>query len=150
MSTAGRRSTRCAGTGRAMGERGDIILEGLARTVGGLLLLALVAFEVGAVVVNTIQLDDAARRAARQAATALEARGSVSAAEVAADDVAAELDRTHLAEVTVDQAEVAVTLTRPAPVVIAGRLGPVAELTVASATASAPVTPRDRARLDSP
>lgn len=121
-----------------MAERGDIILEGLARTVGGLLLLALVAFEVGAVVVNSVQLDDAARRAAQEAAGALEARGTLAAAEVAADDVAAELDGCHVAEVALEEGGVAVTLTRPAPLLVAGRIGPIAERTVGSATARAP------------
>ncbi len=124
-----------------MGERGDIILEGLARTVGGLLLLALVAFEVGAVLVNTVQLDDAARRAARDAASALEARGSLAAAEVAADDVAADLDGCRVDEVAFAEGGVTVTLTRPAPLVLAGRIGPIAERTVGSATAQAPADP---------
>lgn len=137
MAGAARRRLRPT-TGQAMGERGDIILEGLARTVGGLLLLALVAFEVGAVVVNAVQLDDAARRAARQAAGALETRGSLAAAEVAADDVAAELDGCHVADVALEEDGVAVTLTRPAPLLLAGRVGPIAERTVASATARAP------------
>ncbi|MFO8075947.1 MAG: hypothetical protein ACQETV_00445 [Actinomycetota bacterium] len=121
-----------------MGERGDIILEGLARTVGGLLLVALLAFEVGAVVVNAVQLDDAARRAARDAASALETRGSLAAAEVAADDVATDLDDCHVVEVALEEDGVAVTLTRPAPLMLAGRVGPIAEHTVGSATARAP------------
>ena len=49
-------------------ERGDVILSGLLNTVLFLLLTALILYEVGAVVVNAIQLDDVANDASRVAA----------------------------------------------------------------------------------
>lgn len=57
-------------------DRGDVILSGMLNTVLFLLVTALVVYEIGAVVVNAIQLDDVANDASRVAAQAAGAGAS--------------------------------------------------------------------------
>ena len=58
---------------RWRGDHGDVIISGLVRTTLFLVVLAALLYEVGAFAVNAVQLDeiadDAARRAAREAAS---------------------------------------------------------------------------------
>ena len=120
-----------------MGERGDIILDGLLRTIAGLLLIALVAFEVGAVVVNEVQLDGAAQRAAREGARALDGPASVEAVEAAADRAAAATNGAVVRDVVIDDDRVAVTVSREAPVLVADRIPPLRDRLLGTATARA-------------
>ena len=120
-----------------MGERGDIILDGLLRTIAGLLLIALVAFEVGAVVVNEVQLDGAAQRAAREGARVLEGPASVGAVEAAADHAAAALKGAEVTSVDIDDDRVTVTVARPAPVLVVDRVPALRERLLGTASARA-------------
>lgn len=120
-----------------MGERGDIILDGLLRTVAGLLFIALLLFEVGAVVVNEVQLDGAAQRAAREGARALDGPGSVELVELAADHAASTLNGASVTDVIIDDDRVGVTVTRPAPVLLADRIPPLSDRLVGHASATA-------------
>lgn len=64
-------------------DSGDIILSGLFRTALFLVLFAVLIHEVGVVMVNTFQLDDAAGTAARAAASSANAGAGELAVEQA-------------------------------------------------------------------
>lgn len=110
-----------------MHERGDIILDGLLRIVAGLVLTALLVFEVGAVVVNRVQLDGAAQEAARAGARAWDAGGSQARAEAAVHEAASKLPGAVVREWSVEPEAVKVTVSRQAPVLLIDRLEPIAE-----------------------
>lgn len=73
---------------RLRAQDGDMIVSWLLRLVLGLSALALVLFEVGAVVFAHLDVDDAAREVARAGTVAYGASGSLAAAEVEATDAA--------------------------------------------------------------
>lgn len=62
-------------------ERGDVIIGGLVRTTLFLVLLAVLVYEVGAVAVNRVQMDEIADDAAREGARAAAAGGAHSDVE---------------------------------------------------------------------
>lgn len=73
---------------RLRAQDGDMIVSWLLRLVIGVSALALVLFEIGAVVYAHLDADDAAREVARAGAVAYGASGSLVAAEVEAADAA--------------------------------------------------------------
>lgn len=120
------------------GERGDVILSGLFRLVAGLLALGIVLFDSGAVVVNRLQLDEAARNAARAGAATWAEEGSARAAEAAVRAHVLDRVQVDVGEVGFSAGHVVVTVSRPAPVLLLDRLGPIASWAEASATSSWP------------
>lgn len=118
-------------------ERGDVVLSGLLRTVLALLVVGLVLFEIGAVLVNRVQLDEAARVAAQAGAQGLAERGSQRVAEAAVQARLGEERDVALDAVVVDAPRVTVTVSRPAPVLLLDRMGPLARYAVGRATVSA-------------
>lgn len=118
-------------------ERGDVILGGLARTAIGLLLFALVVYEVGAVAVNSLQLDSIGQDAARAAATAWSEEHRRSAAEGAAAATLAGHAGVSLDEVLVGDGRVSVTLSRPAQVLVSHRIAALRRFLVATVTKQA-------------
>ena len=120
-----------------MNERGDIILDGLLRTIIGLLVFALIVFEIGAVVVNIVQVDGAAQQAARAAATEIDAGQSEHRVELAAEEAAATIEGGVVHDIDVGRDEVRVTVGRAAPVLVVDRIPPLRDRLVATTTATA-------------
>lgn len=120
-----------------MSERGDIILGGLLKTVAGVLLGALMAFEIGAVVVNHVQLDDRARGAARAAAVAWHEIGREEAVQTAAFAEASTLQGASVIGIDIGDRSATVTVRRAAPVLVTDRIWFLRDHLVADATASA-------------
>lgn len=123
-------------------ERGDIILAGLGKTLAALLLLGTVLFDGGAIAVNRVQLDDAARSAARSGAVTWAAQRSTPGAEQAVLATLSSQSGMTLESLTVTDGRVEVTVSRRATVLILDRLGPLARHAHGSATsASGPAGP---------
>lgn len=123
-------------------ERGDIILAGLGRMLAGLLVLGTLLFDGGAIAVNRVQLEEAARVAARTGAVTWADQRSTRAVERAVlEDLAGESGMV-LDAVTVANARVQVTVSRPAAVLLLDRLGPLGKYAHASVTSvSEPARP---------
>jgi hypothetical protein len=102
-------------------EAGDIILGWLVRIVAIVAVFALVVFEIVAVVLATIRVDEAAVDIARATSTALEDTGSVSAAEEAAAALAAERE-VQLEVFTEDEAGVVLEVSKDAETLVLHRL----------------------------
>ena len=117
-------------------ERGDIILSGLLRTSALLLAMAIFLFDAGAVVVNRVQLDEAARTAARAGAVAWSEQGSRHAVEAAVNRRLAGERGMALETLAVAGSQIAVTLARPAPVLLLDRIGPLSRHAQGRATSS--------------
>lgn len=115
-------------------ERGDVILSGLGKMLAGLILLGVVLFDGGAVVVNRVQLDEAARSAARVGAVTWSQQGSSRAVERAVLGDLSGQSGMALDAVTVTDARVEVTVSRHAAVLVLDRLGPLARHVQGSAT----------------
>lgn len=124
---------------RAGDERGDIILSGLLRTSALVLAVALSLFDAGAVVVNRVQLDEAARTAARAGAVAWSEQGSRRAVEVAIARRLSGEQGMALEGLDVQSSEVAVTLTRPAPVLLLDHIGPLSRHAQGRATSTSDI-----------
>lgn len=120
-------------------DHGDIILDGLIRTVGGLLIVALLLFEAGAVMVSHVRLDGVAQEAAGAAAHAWDVERSESAVAVAVEEASATLDGAWVRDIAVGREAVSVTLSRSAPVLLVDHIGAVARWLVTDVTARAPV-----------
>ncbi len=123
-----------------MNDQGGVILDGLLRTVGGLLVAALIIFELSAVAINHVRLDATAQEAARIAAQSVNAGHSEAAITTAVQEHIATLDGTLLRDVSVDDDTVAVALSRPAPVLLVDNLDFLAAHLVADRTAEAPTS----------
>lgn len=119
------------------GDRGDIILHGLMRTVAGLLVVGVIVFEVAAVTVNRVQLDDAARTAVSAAAQSWGQSKSTPAASQAALDSLSTQRGIALETFDVGDDILTVTLTRDASVLVLDQIGPLAPYAHASATKTA-------------
>lgn len=95
--------------GIRQGETGGIVTGWLLRIVVFLLALAFVIFEGGAIAINSITAEDAAREVARAAATAYRGSSQIDAAESAG--VAAARERNvRLVEITIDGDSLSVTV----------------------------------------
>ena len=118
---------------RLRGENGDIIAGWLFRLVLWLGALALVVFEIGAVVVASVTADDAAGEVARASADAYRATGSLSQATEVAEEIATarEVELTALDE---DEGALVVEVTREAETILLHRIPPAADLITRSAT----------------
>lgn len=115
-------------------DRGDVLLNGLFHIVLSLALMGIVLFEIGAVAVNFVQVDEIGRDAARAAAAAL--RGGASSGEVQqAAEAGVEMQPgVRVGPVAIDHGTVTVTVSRSAPVLLADRIPPLREHLVAFAT----------------
>jgi hypothetical protein len=105
-----------------MNERGDIIVDGLLRMVAGLLLVGLLCFEVGAVAINQVQLDGKAQDAARVGAEVWDRHRDDELTRHAVEQEAGLLPDARVEAVTIEDPVVAVTVSRPAPVLVADRV----------------------------
>jgi hypothetical protein len=105
------------------GERGDIIVAGLVKTVAALLMLGLVFFEIGAIIVNEFQLDGIGQDTARTAALVLRDQKSPISAQHAAERVVATHEDATLDGFSSDTRSVTVTVSRPARVLLIDRVG---------------------------
>jgi len=113
-----------------------VILSGLLRTVAVLLVGGLVLFDGGAVAINHIQLEETARVAARAGAGALAGEGSHAVREAVVERLEQETGMT-LADLTIERGQVAVTVARPAAVLVLDRVRPLASYAQGSASAAA-------------
>lgn len=108
-------------------ERGDIIVAGLLKLVATLLALGLVLFDIGALIVNQVQLDEAARVAASSGARTWEADRSAEAVEAAVRNRLANQSGVVLEGIAIEDNQVTVHVTRPARVVLVHRIGPLSK-----------------------
>lgn len=108
-------------------DRGDVILGGMLRTVLALLLIGLVAFEIGAVVVNAVQLDGVADDAARAAALAMTSSGRVTVAETAANVIISQQVGVAVDAVEVERHQVRVGVSRAPLFLVLGHVPPIRE-----------------------
>jgi hypothetical protein len=115
-------------------ERGDVLASGLLKLVGFLLGLAFVVFEVVAIAVNYVQLDDIATQAARAGASVGQQERSVAHVERAVLAVLEEHDSARLEELDIDRQSLEVTVGRTARVLVLDRLGPLGDLAENSLT----------------
>ncbi|HVL99998.1 MAG TPA: hypothetical protein VM324_11970 [Egibacteraceae bacterium] len=120
----------------SMAERGDVVVSGLLRLVTGLLVATVVLLDGGAVLVNRVQLDEVARRAAVAGAFAWTGGGSPHVIETAVRQRLPHQTGVTLEAVTVGGARVSVTVSRPAQVLLLGRIGPLSSWAHGRATSS--------------
>lgn len=114
-------------------ERGEIITGWLLRILLTVAVLGLVIYEVLAVVVSTVALDDNAREVARAARDAYRVEQSVDDAT----EVAQEVADLHDADVTAleeDGEDLVITLDQQAPTLLVHRIGPLEDLTRVTVT----------------
>ena len=114
-------------------ERGEIITGWLLRIVLTVAVLGLVVYEVLAVVVSTVALDDNAREVARAARDAYRVEQSLDDAVEAAQEVA----DLHDADVTAleeDGEELVISLGQQAPTLLVHRIGPLEDITRVTVT----------------
>ena len=97
----------------------------MLRTMLFLLAVGLVVYELGAVAVNVVQLDEIADAAARAAAVAAAAGSGVAGAESAVDSALADETGVVVDAVTVEAGTATVTLTREPLFLVADRIEPV-------------------------
>lgn len=99
-----------------------------------LAVLGVVAYEVVAIGLTSLSVDDGSRQVARAAAAAYrDAGGSLDATTTAAAEAARVHDAT-VTEVAVDGEELIVTLERQAPTLLVQRVAPLADLATREAT----------------
>lgn len=123
-------------------ERGDVVLGGLRGTVVALAVIAVVLFEIGAVVVNVFQLDDLGGRAAVAAATAWRDTRTGPAVLAAVEDVVAGQAEVAAVEISADAGTVAVSLRRSPAVMVLDLVPPVRDRLHATVTQQAVLEPR--------
>lgn len=121
---------------RCSTERGDVVLSGLLRLTVGLLALGVVLFDGGALLVNRVQLDEAARVAALSGARAWASHHSSAAVEAAVGQRLATHPGMALEGVAVTGGRVAVTVARPAAVLLLDRVGPLSRVVQGRATST--------------
>lgn len=117
-------------------ERGDVILSGLCKIVVGLLLLTAVLFDSGAVLVNRLQLDEAARQAAHAGATTWASQRSHQAVQQEVLQRLSTQVGMSLDELTVGEGQVEITISRPAAVLFLDRINALARYASGSATST--------------
>jgi hypothetical protein len=114
-------------------EAGDIILSWLVRLVATVAILALVVFEVVAVVLAAVRVDDAAGEVARAVAVAYGSSGSLERANEVAEQVADDRD-VQLDVFEQDGATVVIEVSTDAATVLLHRLPGTENLVTRSAT----------------
>lgn len=117
-------------------DRGDVIVSGVLKLLVGLLLLGLVLYEGGALVVNQVQLDDAARRAAAAGAAAWAYEHSTAAVDGVVQRRMTRHTEMALESVAIEGDTVTVTVTRPAAVMLLDRIGPLSHYAQGRASSS--------------
>ncbi|HWB71739.1 MAG TPA: hypothetical protein VG452_05935 [Egibacteraceae bacterium] len=105
-------------------QRGDVILNWLLKLVVGLTVAGVVLIDAGAIGINALQLQDAADQAVHAAVTSWRADRSSDDARRAVLDSIAEQPAVALLELAVGDGRVTVTVSRPARVLVAHRIGP--------------------------
>jgi hypothetical protein len=111
-------------------ETGGIITGWLLQIVAFLAVVSLLVFEVVAIGVAHVSLDETAREVARVARDAYRDQRSLDAAR-AATERALEGRTAELAGLEVEEDEVVLTLTKPARTLLVHRIGPMADLATA-------------------
>jgi hypothetical protein len=102
--------------------------------------VGLVLYEIVALGVTTVQVDEVAREVARAARDEYLAASSLDRAEAVAGE-AAEMHGATLIAVEIDQDELSVTLEKRANTVLVHRIGPLADRVTPSATRRAGLRP---------
>lgn len=120
------------------GERGDIISRWLLQMLATMAVFALVAYEIIAVGVAAVQVDDIAREVARATRDAYRVEQSLDQAEATADAAARDRDATLVA-VEQDGDRLSVTVERRAATLLVHRLGPLEDRVTPAATRDAAV-----------
>jgi hypothetical protein len=115
------------------GEAGDIISRWLMQMMATMAVFALVAYEVIAVGVTAVRVDDIAREVARAARDAYRVEQSPDRMQAAADDHAQSLGATLVA-LDEDGGELSVTVEKRAPTLVVHRLGPLEDLVTPAST----------------
>lgn len=108
-------------------ERGDIIVAGLLKLVATLLALGLVLFDAGALIVNQVQLDEAARVAATAGARAWASAHDPATVEDTVRNRLARHPSVALEGIAIEDAHVTVSVTRAARVVLVQHMAPLAK-----------------------
>lgn len=115
------------------GQDGGIVTGWLLRLVATMAVLALVIFEIGAVVVASVDADSAAGEVARAATVAYRSSGSLAEAEAAAQAVA-DGRSVELVGLDEDGGALVVAVERAAETLLLHRLGIFEDLTHRTAT----------------
>lgn len=115
------------------GQDGGIVTGWLLRLVATMAVLALVVFEIGAVVVASVAADDAAGEVARAATVTYRSTGSLAEAEASGQTVADERS-VELVSLEEDGTALVVMVERSAGTLLLHRFGPTEDLTTRSAT----------------
>jgi hypothetical protein len=115
------------------GQQGGIVTGWLLRLVATMAVLALIVFEVGAVVVASVDADSAAGEVARAATVAYRSTGSLVEAEASGQAVA-DGRSVELVRLDEDGAELVVVVERAAGTLVLHRFGVTEDLTRRSAT----------------
>jgi len=112
---------------------GGIVTGWLLRLVATMAVLAVVVFEIGAVVVASVDADDAAGEVARAATVAYRSTGSLVEAETSGQAVADERS-VQLRSLEEDGTALVVVVERSAGTLLLHRFGPTEDLATRSAT----------------
>ncbi|MHB8510792.1 MAG: hypothetical protein ACYDCC_01320 [Actinomycetota bacterium] len=124
-----------------LSQRGGIITSWLLKLVIFLAILGVLAFEVGAVVVATVNVDSVADAAATEAATTFGNTHNVDEARAAAAEKCKEGGASLISfSVSSDQRVVTVTAQKTAKTLFIQKIGFLRRFVVSKATHSAPVT----------
>ena len=118
-------------------ERGDVLASGLLKLVAFLLGLALVVFEVVAIAVNYVQLDNIAAQAVRAGASVTQRERTEAHVERAVLAVLEEHENARLEEFHMGRETLEITIGRTASVLVLDRIGPLGELAENSLTKKA-------------
>lgn len=112
----------------------------LLQLVVVLAIVGLIVYELVALGMTTVRVDEVAREVARTARDEYRAASSLDRAEAVAQE-AAELHGATLIAVETDQDAISVTLEKQASTLLVHRIGPLAERVTPSATRSARLRP---------
>lgn len=106
-------------------ERGVARLTTAARLAIVMVILAVITFDLSAIVVNVFQLDELSQRAAQSAAVAWRDAPTAAVVETAVANEVADVDNVQIDRIALDNKAVWVTLRRPPPVLVLDKLPPV-------------------------
>jgi hypothetical protein len=109
-------------------DRGDVLVSGLLKLVAFLLALALVVFEIVAIAVNYVQLDDIAGQAVRGGASVTQRERTEAHVERAVLAVLDEHEGARLEDLRMNRQSLEITVGRQARVLVLNRLGPLGDL----------------------
>lgn len=120
-------------------ERGDVIISGMLKTLLFLLITALLVYEVGAVLVNSVQLDEIADDAARTAAGAAGSGAGREGVEQAVLASLADQLGVTVESVAYDRETATVSVSREPQFLVSHRIPPLRDRFAGQATHTAPV-----------